>query len=115
MDSIERFEKLDEAKYLLDANIRPALVEQEEHKTIINWDDADEELDQFLNEDDSESDSNNNSPSETKSPTSGSNNDGQDSNSDSSDDDWLKNEIENALQTIPQAPLATLKRKQRDE
>ena len=88
-----------------------------EKKTITNWDDADEELNQFLNEDDSneDEDTTEETRSESSKPTNSIKTEDHieqtkdaDSNT-SSDDDWLNAEISTAVQNISGGP--TLKRK----
>ena len=115
LDSIESFSRLDEKDYLLDNAVRPVIVA--EKKTITNWDDADEELNQFLNEEDSneDEDTTEETQSESSNPTNSIKTEdhierSKDANSDaSSDDDWLNAEISTAVQNISGGP--TLKRK----
>ena len=115
LDSIECFNRLHEKDYLLDNDVRPSILA--EKKTITNWDDADEELNQFLNEDDSneDEDTTEETRSESSKPTNSIKTEDHieqtkdaDSNT-SSDDDWLNAEISTAVQNISGGP--TLKRK----
>ena len=111
MDSIERFEKVNEYAYLLDDKIKPSFVEESTLKTITNWDAADEELDEFLNEDGSDSDASGSSQGDIAQDMVITDGHSRSSGSESSDDDWLNAELTSAIETIPAAESKTLKRK----